>query len=126
MLLVGLLFALTASPAAAAAEPLVIVQANLGNINGACADQAFKLCLRPVEPASQVRRLLEDLFGTLPARGRVLAMDDFDVDPYREEDASVSAFDAERRRLGLRLASGRTGDASAARAGRLDLRMVGR
>ncbi len=216
------------APADAAAKPLVVVQANIGNINGACAEQAFKLCLRPVEqraatalrrlradvvgleevlpeaqcvahpssapanlcstprePASQVVRLLgtryrvrcdrrfgwdclavrrgsdvtfrgplrtrpvqaacedtgftlnraalrlrgrrlavalahpdskdadcraaqlRDLFATLPRRGRVLALGDFNLDPYREQDASVAAFDAGRERLRLRLASGR-------------------
>lgn len=198
------------APSAAHAKRLTVVQANVGNINGACAAQKFKLCqpavqaraakalraLRPdvvgfeeilprthqprkllgsgyrvqcdsrfgwdclaVRKASGVkiaRRLrtrpvlhvcddrgftlnratlryrgrsialavahpdsdstdagcraaqLEDLFGSFSRRGRVLALGDWNLDPYREHDAGVDAFDAARKRLHLHLASGRT------------------
>jgi endonuclease/exonuclease/phosphatase family metal-dependent hydrolase len=49
---------------------------------------------------------LRDFFRTFAARGRVLALGDFNMDPYRERDASTSVFSKERKRLGLRLASG--------------------
>jgi endonuclease/exonuclease/phosphatase family metal-dependent hydrolase len=223
---VVVLGALGVVPAGAAARPLVVVQANVGNINGACAPQVFKLCQRPVErraaralrardpdvvgfeeilpertcrdhpataptnlcsaprsPRSQVRRLLgrgyavscasrlhyeclavrrhaglrttrlrtrplvddcdpgftldraalrvhgrpvallvahpdsmdvpcrarqlRDAFATLPRRGPVLALGDWNLDPYRERDASVRVFRRARRHLGLRLATGR-------------------
>ena len=43
-----------AAPAAAASHDLVVVQANVGNINvSGCNDQVFKLCLRPVEARAQ-------------------------------------------------------------------------
>lgn len=225
--LAGVLF--LAIAATAQARTLVVVQANVGNINvGACSNQAFKLCQRPVEhraakalralkpdvvafeeilpekrcisdpstvasnicssprrPTSQVTRLLgrgytvscdsrfgweclavrkasgarlvgklhtrrvlgtcsdrgftlnrgtlkvgkvrvavsvahpdsmkipcraaqlRDLFDTFSKTGPVLALGDYNLDPYRERDASVTAFDAARHRLGLRLASGR-------------------
>lgn len=52
---------------------------------------------------------LRDLFGTFSKKqkGAVLALGDYNLDPYREHDASVDVFDAARKRLGLRLASGR-------------------
>ncbi len=202
-----------AGPAAAAGsprpKPLTVVQANVGNINGACADARFKLCQPAVEARAKtaLRRIRPDVAGfeellppgrtqatrllgkgyaiscdrrygwdcvavrkasgvrlarplsslpvvrdcddgftvntgrvryagrtiafglahpnssstepacradelaaffkRLPARGSALVLGDFNLDPYREDDASTAIFDRARKRLGLRLASGR-------------------
>jgi hypothetical protein len=52
-------------------------------------------------------RQLRRAFATLPRSGPVLALGDWNLDPYREHDASVRLFSRARRRLGLRLATGR-------------------
>ena len=195
--------------AVVAAASLTVVQANVGNINGACAEQRFKLCQAPVEaraakalqaiepdvvafeeilpdtnqPAEllgpgyaiqcdsrfgwdclavrkasgvtiskrlKTRKVLEgctdtgftlnratlryrkhdiavavahpdsdsksstcraaqlkDLFSTFTKRGRVLALGDWNLDPYREQDASVTAFKTASTYLGLHLATGK-------------------
>lgn len=50
---------------------------------------------------------VRDVFKQMPAKGKILAIGDWNLDPYREDDASVDAFDAARERLNLRLATGR-------------------
>lgn len=208
--LVVVLALLLLAAAPAHAKRLTVVQANVGNINGACADQAFKLCQAPVaaRAAKALRKLhpdvvgfeeilphtrqprkllgggyrvqcdrrfgweclavrkasgvkiarrlrtrpvldacddrgftlnratlrlrgrsialavahpdsdykdatcraaqLKDLFATVPRTGRALLLGDWNLDPFREHDADVDAFDAARKRLHLHLASGRT------------------
>ena len=59
------------------------------------------------EKASCRTKELKDLFSTFTRRGRVIALGDWNLDPYREKDASVTAFKAARTYLGLRLATGR-------------------
>ncbi len=54
------------------------------------------------------RRQVKDLFARFTKRGRVLALGDWNLDPFREKDASVTAFKTARTYLGLRLASTKT------------------
>ncbi len=53
------------------------------------------------------RDQVSDVFARVATSGRVLALGDWNLDPYREKDASVTAFKAARTYLGLRLASGK-------------------
>lgn len=208
LLLAVLLVTANAAEAKPKARTFTVVQANVGNINGACAEQKFKLCQAPVEARAakalraldadvvgfqellpdrkQAAKLLgggfdvscdrrygwdclavrrssglelaralrtrpapancdngftsntgrltfrgeriavilahpnsstsdvscratqvEDVFARMPAKGAILALGDWNLDPYREDDASVTAFDAAREDLRLRLASGK-------------------
>ncbi len=206
LVLAALLAAGLALPAGADAKRLLVVQANVGNINAACAPARYKLCQPPVAARAaralrnlrpdvvgfeelrpdrrQARRLLgpgyavacdarygwdclavrraagvrlvgglrtrpapagcddgfttnrailrvagrrvavalghpnsmdvacraqqvRDLFRGFARRGPALVLGDFNLDPFREADASVAAFSAARERLHLRLASGR-------------------
>lgn len=50
---------------------------------------------------------VSDVFTKVPKRGAVLALGDWNLDPYREDDESVKVFDAARERLHLRLVTSR-------------------
>ncbi len=68
---------LTATAGAADARELVVVQANVGNVNLNCNDQVFKLCLRPVE--RRAATALRELSPDLVAFQEILPVDPFDL-----------------------------------------------
>jgi endonuclease/exonuclease/phosphatase family metal-dependent hydrolase len=68
---------LAATASAADARELVVVQANVGNVNLNCNDQVFKLCLRPVE--QRAAAALRELSPDVVAFQEILPVDPFDL-----------------------------------------------